>query len=106
MVEEDKMFTCVKSGVNIKITPRNAAGWRALGLWMAGFFAVLAVFLVSIERVHSGAAQGGLTALFLLATAIWVVTMIRWMMARSEMIDVKELLALKRELDRQKRQGR
>ena len=103
MAEDDKMFTCIKSAMNIRITPRNAAGWRALGLWMAGFFAMLAIFLVSIERVRAGAARGGLTALFLLATAIWVVTMIRWMMARSEMIDVKELLELKRELDRQKR---
>lgn len=106
MAEDDKMFTCVKSGVNFKINPRNAAGWRAFALWMAGFFAVLAVFLSSIGRIGSNASKGGLVALFLLATAIWVVTMVRWMMARSEMIDVKELLEIKRELERQKRQGR
>ena len=103
MAQDEKMFTCVKSGLNIRINPSNAAGWRALGLWMAAFFAMLAVFLVSVERVQGGAGAGGLTALFLFVTAIWAVAMIRWMMARSEVIDVKELLALKRELERQKR---
>lgn len=100
---DDKMFTCVKSGVSIRINPRNAAGWRALGLWMAAFFAMLTVFLVSVGRVHSGAATGGLVALFLFVTAIWAITMIRWMLARSEMVDVQELLKLKREIERGKR---
>jgi hypothetical protein len=106
MTEDEKMFTCVKSGMNIKINPRNASGWRALGLWMAAFLAVLGLFLLGMDRTTSAAMHGGMTVLFVLATAIWAIAMIRWMMARSEMIDVKELLAIKRELDRQKRGGR
>ena len=103
---DEKMFTCVKSGVSFKISPSNAAGWRALALWLLVYFAVVALFLVSIARVLSKTAHGAFTALFIFSTIIWALTMIRWMLARSEMIDVKELLALKRELDRQKRQGR
>lgn len=105
MADDDKMFTCVKSGINVKINPRNAAGWRALGLWMAGFFAMLGLFLVSISRAHSGSVIGALTVLFLFGTAIWAIAMIRWMMARSEMIDVQELLKVKREVDAKKRRG-
>ncbi|WP_309623776.1 hypothetical protein [Novosphingobium sp.] len=103
MADEAKLFTCVKSGLNIRINPRSAAGWRALGLWMAGFFAMLGLFLTGMATAERPQLQAGFTALFLLATAIWAVTMIRWMMARSEMINVKELLALKRQLDRNKR---
>ena len=103
---EEKMFTCVKSGMSFKISPNNAAGWRALALWLLGYLTVLALFLLSIASVRGNTTHVAFTALFIFSMIIWAVTMIRWMMARSEMIDVKELLALKRELDRQKRQGR
>jgi len=27
---QDKMFLCVKNGMGMRMTPQNAAGWRAL----------------------------------------------------------------------------
>lgn len=39
---EDKPFICYRGGGGIKITPCNAAGWRAFGLWMVFPLAMIA----------------------------------------------------------------
>jgi hypothetical protein len=100
---DEKIFTYIRSARGFRISPSNAAGWRALGLWMAGFFAMLGLYFFSISLARSGTVIGALTSLFLFVTAIWAAAMIRWMMARSEIVDMAELLKLKLERDRQKR---
>ena len=103
MRDEDKPFTCYKQGWNIKITPRNGAGWKALGIWMLGLllptfaFIPLAVHFDDTPQEHIV-----LWALapMLLLTALISIAMIRWMMARSEIIDVNGLIEIKREQDR------
>ncbi len=94
MPEEEKPFLAVKNGWSMQITPRSAAGWRALGLWLvaAGLLTCAFVWVVSgagDDRDRSGALVA--TALFVLAMTGWAAAMIRWMYARSEVIDVRKL---------------
>lgn len=107
MRDEDKPFICYRQGRwRMKIVPRNAAGWRAFTLWMIGFFIIAGLFIFLMSRDLT---TGGVIAaliVYLTGTAIWAVTMIRWMKARSEIVDLDDLLALKRDRDRQSRSGR
>lgn len=106
MAEPEKLFICYKGGGGIKITPRNAAGWRAFGLWMGAFAAVSGLFVLIVTRHISPHGVAYTTASFVVFMLVWAVSMIRWMMKRSEMVDMIELLDLKRELDAQKQRGR
>jgi uncharacterized membrane protein len=112
MRDEDKPFICYKQGWNIKISPRNAAGWRAFGLWLLPFFAATAVFVAVVAAMDEKGVSAttinlALVLPFILGTIIWAIAMIRWMMARSEIVDVNGLLEMKREQDRaKKRSGR
>lgn len=99
MRDEDKPFVCYKQGWSIKIVPRGAAGWRAFGLWMAVLTILLAAFLFAMARLDDTRAQIAAIVSFVIATLIWAVAMIRWMKARSEVIDLAELLDLKRQND-------
>ena len=106
MRDEDKPFICYKGGGGIKITPRNAAGWRAFGLWMSILVLVSVIWTAIVVQPAFKSVAAYLTGGFLVVVAVWAVTMIRWMMARSEVVDMNELLKLKRELDEKKRRGR
>lgn len=104
MRDEDKPFVCYKQGWNIKITPRNAEGWRLFAIWMVPFFAATGVFAwISFQAEKLGWSEASILLLaclgFLPATLIWAVAMIRWMMERSEIIDVNGLIEIKREQD-------
>jgi predicted cation transporter len=102
MAETEKPFICYKSGLGFKITPRNAAGWRAFGLWMAAFAIGMGAWMALVTRPMAKAAVGYLTAGFLILTLIWVLAMARWMYVRSEVVDMNELLKLREELKRKK----
>ncbi|MFM5916267.1 MAG: hypothetical protein ACKOOL_01910 [Novosphingobium sp.] len=106
MSEKEKPFLCYRGGGGIKIVPRGAAGWRAFGLWMLALLVFSALWVMTIIQPMSGATFAWLTGGYVALTLVWAVIMIRWMMARSEMVDMNELLSLKRELDEQKRRGR
>ena len=103
MAEQDKPFVCYKSGWSLKITPRNAAGWRALLVWMLALALLTAPFVWLIARQHSDAQVAAYVTGYVLLTVGWSLTMMRWMYLRSEVIDIDELLKLKRELDARKR---
>jgi len=47
-----------------------------------------------------------LTVGFLIFTLAWIAAMTRWMLARSEVVSLDELLELKREQNARKRGGR
>lgn len=112
MRDEDKPFVCYKQGWNIRITPRNAEGWRLLVIWMVPFFAGTGVFVsISVAAEKQGWSENSILLIallgFLPATLIWAVIMIRWMWARSEIIDVNGLIEIKRQQDLARRkQGR
>ena len=103
MAEQDKPFVCYKSGWSLKITPRNAAGWRALLVWMLALALLTAPFVWLFARQHSDAQVAAYVTGYVLLTVGWSLTMMRWMYLRSEVIDIDELLKLKRELDARKR---
>jgi hypothetical protein len=92
--DEDKPFICYyQSWWNMKIMPRNAAGWRAFGLWMLPFFGVTAVFCaVVVEMEKKGASDMiinlTMTLPFVIGTIIWSIAMTRWMKARSQIIKI------------------
>ena len=112
MRDEDKPFICYKQGWNMKITPRNAEGWRLLALWMVPFFAATGLFVwIGFQAEKHGWSESSIALLaflgFLPATLIWTIVMIRWMKARSEIIDVNGLIEIKREQDiARKKRGR
>ena len=99
---EDKPFVCVRNGWNIKISPRNASGWLAFGLWMAAFFAMTGLFTWAMASEEKPVLHATYTGIFIVAAIVHAVVMIRWMMARSEVID---LAAIGREQSRAKRKG-
>lgn len=110
MRDEDKPFICYQQGWNIKIMPRNATGWRALGLWMlALMLPSIALIPIAIRLDDTPQEHLVIWAIvpLLAITAITSVAMIRWMKARSEIVDMDELMAIKRERDAvKKRHGR
>jgi hypothetical protein len=108
MTEKEKPFVYTKSGLGFTISPRNAAGWRAFAVWMAAYSGATGVFFWA-NIVANGAGWSDSKILLLLAlpylfvTAVWSFAMIRYMKARSEIVDVDSLMQLKRELDRNKK---
>lgn len=104
MAERDKPFVCYRQGRwAMKIMPRGGEGWRLTAMWLA-FYAVLSGLYVwaVAGQPEDETFVGQMTAGFILVTAIWAIAMIRWMLARAEVINLDELLALKREREREK----
>lgn len=104
MPGKEKPFIAYRSGKwGLSIVPRNAAGWRALIVWMLPLVPTTALF-VWFESTYPGQAiwWAGLAA-FLVALCLWSLAMIRWMLARSETITMDDLHAFKRERERGKR---
>mgnify|MGYP000473374805 CR=1 FL=1 len=105
MRDEEKPFVYYKSGSGVKISPRNAAGWRAFAVWMLALFCATGAFVwVSIVADEAGWNDRiillFLTLPFLLVTGVWALVMFRYMKARSEIVDVDSLLQIKRDIDR------
>ena len=80
----------------VQITPRNAAGWRGLGAWLLPFLVLAGVFTAVVSRELGDTVLFALTGLFLLVTVGLCILMIRWMLARAEIVDLKEFQAIKR----------
>lgn len=108
MRDEDKPFVYYKSGSGVKISPRNAAGWRAFAVWMGAFFGATGAFVWATAVADAAGWDDSkihllLTLPFLFVTAIWALAMFRYMKARSEIVDMDSLLKLKREQDAKKK---
>lgn len=89
MAEQDKPFTCYKSGWNLKIAPRNAAGWWAMALWMVLLAGPTALFVWLITRQPNNGQIAAYVTGYMLFTVLWSLAMLRWMYLNSEVIDVK-----------------
>jgi hypothetical protein len=106
MREEDKPFVCYKSKWSMKIVPRNAEDWRYLFYWMLPFFGMIALNIWASAALEANGMDDQkivlvVVPIFLILTTIWTVALIRRTKNRSEIIDMDELVALKRDLDRQ-----
>jgi predicted Kef-type K+ transport protein len=112
MRDEDKPFICYQQNKWLfQITPRNLAGWRSFGLWMLSFLAATACYLALVTALEArGVSEtviGFLAIPYLIATVMWVIFMIRWMKARSQIIDANALAQFKQEQERKaKKRGR
>ena len=104
MRDQDKPFICYRNGKwAIRIQPRNAAGWKAMALWLLTMVPGVALFAMVMAREPSKSATTATVILYLLFMVLWAALGIRWMLARSEIIDVEALLAIKRKQDADKR---
>jgi hypothetical protein len=112
MRDEDKPFICYRQNRwMFQITPRNAAGWRSFGLWMLPFLAATAGYLALVAALETkGVSKSAIDLMvipFIIATAIWAIFMIRWMLARSQIIDANAVAKFQQEQERQaKKRGR
>jgi hypothetical protein len=106
MREQDKPFILTRYGWGgFNIEPRNARGWRLMLTWLALPLPLIGGFALFAEKQPESPAFAAVLAGFIIAMSVWAIGGIIWMRARSETVDVEELLKLKREADR-KRRGR
>jgi len=106
MRDEDKPFVMVRRGRwHFTIMPRGARGWTQFAVWMAAFAVPTIAFAVYGERVEGQPRFWVALALYLASVLVWSLASLRWMKARAEIIDVEDLMKLKRETER-KRHGR
>jgi hypothetical protein len=104
MRDQDKPFICYRNGKwAIRIQPRNAAGWKAMALWLLALVPGVVLFAMVMANEPSRSATTATVILYLLFMALWAALGIRWMLARSEIIDVEALLAIKRKQDADER---
>lgn len=107
MRDEDKPFVCYRSGWwYMKIVPRGVAGWKAMALWLLAMVPAIALFAMVMKREPSTGAAIAAILVYALFMILWGVAMIRWMLARSEIVDMRELMAIKRRQDAEKRRNR
>lgn len=94
MSEAGKDFIAYRQGRwGLKIVPRNAAGWRATIIWMLMLAPPTGLFSWAMADEPTGIKLAAILIVYLLTTAIWTVGGLRWMWARSEVIDVEQMLA-------------
>lgn len=88
MREKDKPFICHRRGRwMINIMPRNAEGWRLLGLWMLPFALLAGGHMALVAATPAtGDLVAWITAAFVVLALILALAMIRWMLERSEVI--------------------
>lgn len=85
------------------IMPRNASGWQQIGIWMALLVPIMVVFNEYVADRPDGPELYPALVAFLLATTVWAIGGIMWTRARAEVVDIQELLRLKREQERKRR---
>lgn len=107
MRDEDKPFICYrKSKWNLQIMPRNRAGWLALAVWVGGLLAVVHTLIWAVfSRFSETTLAKVLVLMGIIVIAVaWAIAMTRWMLARSEIISIDDVLDFRR--DRQRRKDR
>jgi len=107
MRDEDKPFILYRSGRwNFKIMPRGRDGWRQTLIWMALLAPITGGFFWFASNTPEGPAFKLGLVVYLVAMAAWGTGGTMWMKARAEVVDIEELLKLKREVDAKRRGGR
>lgn len=95
--DADKPFVCIRRGRwMFKIMPRNAEGWRLLAMWIAAFLVLTGLHLWFSAGDPPERQVAIATVAYVLATTLWAVAMVRWMLPRSEVIEVEDLIAFRK----------
>lgn len=103
MNSSDKPFILYRSGfAGVRLVPRGAAGWRIMILWILMVVPMSGLFIAFAMREPTGAVLYTGLALFMLGMTVWGVGGMVWMRRRAEVVDLDELLAIKRARDRQR----
>lgn len=102
MAESDKPFICYKAGLKMSIQPRNRAGWIYTALWTVSMGPLIGGFVWLMSAEPTGAREIAYATGFVLVMLLWVIAMTIWMKNRSEVVDMDEMLKLKREVDARK----
>ncbi len=105
MTEQEKPFICYKAGLKMSIQPRNRAGWIYTALWILSLVPPAVGFTWLMADEPTGGKAIAYTIGFILIMLAWAGAMIVWTKNRSEVVDLDELLKLKRELEAKKRRG-
>lgn len=101
MRDEDKPFIYYRQGRwGMKIVPRNAAGWKAVIVWVFVLMAISVPFAWAMDNQPTGILSLVSLLLYTAAISIWALALVRWTKPRSEIVDLDELLKIKRERDK------
>ncbi len=104
MSDMNKPFLLYREGWgSFRIVPRGWAGWRMILVWMLFMVPIVGALIAFATTQPQGAWLYSGLALFVIAMAVWGIGGTVWMRRHSEVVDVEELLALKRERDAQRR---
>jgi len=105
MRDENKPFILTKySWGGFNIEPRNARGWRLMLTWLALPLPLIGGFAVFAEQRPDDPMFAAVLVGFIVAMALWAIGGIIWMRARAEVVDVEQLLKLKRDQERKRRE--
>lgn len=102
-----KPFVVYRRGpLSFTIVPRGLNGWLQFGAWLA-LLVPLALWLDTHIETRGGQADfADGVLLFIMATLVWLVCGVWWMLARAAVIDVSELMRdRQRERRKRERQG-
>jgi hypothetical protein len=103
MQDKEKLFVCYRTGRwGMRIVPHGAGGLLATLGWMIALAPIVVLFIWALNNASSNGLIALTIGLYILALLGWVFAMVRWMKARSEIVDMEELLDLKRERDANK----
>ena len=107
MRDENRPFILYRSGPwSFKIVPRNGEGWRQTIIWMALMVPITGLFVWFATANPDGPIFYAGLAIYLIATTAWAIGGTLWMRARAEVVDLEELLKLKRKADSTRESGR
>lgn len=102
MNDADKPFIAYRQGRwDLKIVPRNAQGWREMIIWMLLMVPMVGALIAFASTGPKGTPLYIVMTLFMLGMVAWGVGGMLWMRGRSEVVNIEELLTLKRERDRE-----
>jgi hypothetical protein len=103
MNNRDKPFIMYREGWgNVRIVPRGAAGWRETIVWLLMVVPIIGGFIGFALTDPKGVPLYIGLGLFAVAMGMWGIGGMVWMRGRAEVVDLQELLELKRQRDREK----
>ncbi|QDH33030.1 hypothetical protein [Porphyrobacter sp. YT40] len=107
MRDADKPFVMYRrSRWNFNIVPRGTRGWVQLGIWLVLLVPPTIAFEAYADT-HEGTREFYVAlGLYVLMAVIWSLALIRWTMARAEVIDIEKLLREQRKSEAKPRRGR
>jgi hypothetical protein len=103
-----KDFIAYKGPGKLQITPQTPRGWRHFALWMVVILSPTVPFVLLSAQVDDTpdehwALWGMIPVFLVMGLLIW--RMAKWMLARSEIIDIADITEWKRDRDSNRRQS-